>query len=81
MLESLKLTLFRKRMTQAELARRVGVSDTHISRLILGQARCRAALRRRIAEILGVPEGVLFPGRRRIRRRATRNQCEDAAGK
>jgi transcriptional regulator with XRE-family HTH domain len=72
MQEKLKLTLFRKRITQSELAKAVGVSDAQISRIVRGQSRCRAKRRRIIAEFLGLREHEIFS--RHCARKLTRTK-------
>ena len=71
MYEKLKIALYRKNITQRQLACALGVSDAHISRIIRGQSRCRARHRRVIAQFLGVREHELFPHRRARKR----NSC------
>jgi transcriptional regulator with XRE-family HTH domain len=71
MLEKLKVELLRRKISQKELARTLGLSTSHVSRLVRGEARCRARLRRRIAEYLGVPVQKIFM-HRRARHRASR---------
>jgi len=61
MQEKLKLTLFRRQITQSELAKALGVSDAQMSRIVRGHSRCRAKRRRMIAQFLGVSEHELFP--------------------
>jgi transcriptional regulator with XRE-family HTH domain len=43
------------------LAAKVGVSDTLLWRVLRGQRRARPELRRRVAEVLELPEALLFP--------------------
>ena len=74
MLVMLKVELIRQRISQRELAKAIGISDTHVSRLILGQSRCRARLRRKICSFLGVSERQVFPARR------TRKRMSENAG-
>ena len=47
-------------ISQAELARRVGVNASLLSRAERGEVRPWPRLRRAAAEALGVPEAVLF---------------------
>jgi len=61
MQEKLKLTLFRKQVTQSQLAKALGLSDAQMSRIVRGHSRCRAKRRRMIAQFLGVCEQELFP--------------------
>ena len=70
MLVRLKVELMRRRISQRELARAIDISDTHLSRLILGQSRCRARLRRKICSFLGVSEREVFPARRARKRKS-----------
>ena len=69
MLEKLKIELARRQITQTALAKGVQRSDSQISRIVRGQVRCRARLRRLISSYLGVNEHKIFP-RRRSRRRS-----------
>ena len=78
MVEKLKVELLRRKITQKELARTLGLSPSHISRLVRGEARWRARLRRRIAEYLGVPEQKIFMPRR-ARRREKRDHTTNGA--
>jgi transcriptional regulator with XRE-family HTH domain len=71
MLELVKLTLLRKGLSQRQLARNIGISDSQISRIILGHVRCRERFRAKIARELGVRKSDLFPPRR-SRRHGTR---------
>lgn len=48
-------------LTQAELGRRVGISDGQVSRLEAGKHEPPTALRIRLAEALVVPTATLFP--------------------
>jgi DNA-binding XRE family transcriptional regulator len=48
-------------MTQADLARRVGVGRLTILRIERGYRRPKAWERRRIARILGISSSILFP--------------------
>ncbi len=61
-LTELKIALFRRGLSQAALARALGVHPSRVSRLIQGRVPARARERRLIAEALGVPQGQLFPG-------------------
>lgn len=72
MLANLKIELMRRKITQTVLARAVGISNTHMSRIIRGDARCRARLRRAIAQRLGVRETQIFP-RRGVHKRESNN--------
>ena len=51
----LKNKLKEKNITQSELARRIDVSDTTISRYVTGTARPRTLLLNRIAVVLDCP--------------------------
>ena len=76
MLERLKLQLLRRGITQRCIANAIGISEAHLSRIVHGEVRCRARLRRRIAEYLGVPVQKIFMPRR-ARLRASRAVHED----
>lgn len=43
------------------LAFKVGVDPSSLWRILHGQRRARPELRRRIAEVLDLPESILFP--------------------
>lgn len=51
----------KKGIRGAELARRTGIAEPDISRLERGQALVHPGWRKRISEVLGVPEQDLFP--------------------
>jgi len=56
----LKLALFTREITQAELARAIGKSPSHVCRIIRGVVRARKRDRDRIAEFLGARVVELF---------------------
>jgi transcriptional regulator with XRE-family HTH domain len=58
----LKLALEQRRMTQAELAKRLCCTTAHVSRVVRGHITPNANSRKRIAKILGKSEIALFPG-------------------
>jgi len=58
-LKKIKLILLIRGIPQAELARRLGVSEAYISYVITGKRPGREA-RKKIAKILGVAEEELF---------------------
>ena len=64
MLVQLKIALLQRELKQGELARAIGRTPAHVSRLIRGRVRLRARDRRRIASFLGVSETQLFPSTR-----------------
>lgn len=68
MLERLKLHLLRRGLTQRGIAKAIGISEAHLSRIVHGEVRCRARLRRRIAEVLQVRVNEVFPPRRAQKR-------------
>lgn len=68
MLEQLKLHLLRRGITQRYIANAIGISEAHLSRIVHGEVRCRARLRRRIAEVLQVRANEVFPPKRGRRR-------------
>lgn len=72
MLEKLKIELGKKQITQREVARALQLSDSTMSRIVRGEVRCTARLRRLIATYLKVPPTELFP--RRTRHRAARKK-------
>lgn len=47
--------------TQRELARRMGMDETRLSRIVSGKARLFPRERRAIAKALRLPQRVLFP--------------------
>jgi transcriptional regulator with XRE-family HTH domain len=55
----------RRRLTQAELARRAGYSRAYVSRVELGDAEPSARYRAAIARVLEVPEELIFTPERR----------------
>lgn len=65
MLVRLKIALLRRGISQIQLARAIGRTPAHVSRLIRGHVRPRARDRRRIASFLSVSETQLFPCRKR----------------
>ena len=69
-----KTELFKLRITQAELARRLGLSPSRVSRIVNGRFRPRGVERRRIAAFLKMRESRLFPHIRR------RHDSEEARG-
>jgi len=69
MLLNLKIVLLRNKLSQKELAETIGVSESRLSRIVLGRIRPRACERQLIAERLGVRETELF--RRRYHKRAS----------
>jgi transcriptional regulator with XRE-family HTH domain len=56
----LKMALLRKREAQYELAARVGISETRLSRIVQGRAEPTEVERKSIANALGMPEADLF---------------------
>jgi transcriptional regulator with XRE-family HTH domain len=61
MLVQLKIALLRRGLKQSELARAIGRTPAHVSRLIRGHVLPRARDRRRVAIFLGIAEAELFP--------------------
>jgi transcriptional regulator with XRE-family HTH domain len=61
MLVLLKLALLRRGERQYELASRLGIGETRLSRIVRGRVEATPEERARIAEALGVPERELFP--------------------
>ena len=72
MLVRLKVALLKRGLKQGELARAIGRTPAHVSRLIRGHVRIRARDRRRIASFLGVSEARLFPSPTRSTRSTAR---------
>ncbi len=70
MLVRLKIALLRRGISQVELARAIGRTPAHVSRLIRGHVRLRARDRRRIALFLGVAERAIFPCKARQKKRS-----------
>jgi transcriptional regulator with XRE-family HTH domain len=61
MMVLLKLALLRSGEAQYELASRLGIGETRLSRIVRGRVRPTPEERKGIAEELGVPEADLFP--------------------
>lgn len=57
----LKMKLLERPEPQYELAARAGMSETRLSRIIRGRIQPTAEERKKLAEVLGVPEAELFP--------------------
>lgn len=70
MLIHLKIALLQRELKQGDLARAIGRTPAHVSRLIRGRVRLRARDRRRIAGFLGIAESKLFPQRKQNRKSA-----------
>lgn len=58
-----KILMLRKGITQAEIARRLGVSGATVSLVVSGRMRSRR-VEQEIAEALGLPREILWPDRR-----------------
>ncbi len=58
---TLKLTLLERGEHQYEIAARVGVSETRMSRIVRGRLEPTEAERKALARALGVAESELFP--------------------
>jgi len=58
-----KILMLRKGITQAEIARRLGVSSATVSLVVSGRMRSRR-VEQTIAEALGLPREILWPDRR-----------------
>jgi transcriptional regulator with XRE-family HTH domain len=78
MLVRLKVVLLKRGLKQGELARAIGRTPAHVSRLIHGHARLRSRDRRRIASFLGVSAVLLFPSRQRSNRSTVRPESDRA---
>ena len=78
MLVRLKVALLKRGLKQGELARAIGRTPAHVSRLIHGHARLRSRDRRRIASFLGISAALLFPSRTRSTRGTARPESESA---
>jgi transcriptional regulator with XRE-family HTH domain len=79
MLVRLKVVLLKHGLKQGELARAIGRTPAHVSRLIRGHAKPRTRDRRRIACFLGITEAELFPfitSRKRAGRRDRRKAAQ-----
>ena len=48
-------------LTQAQLAKKVGIVETHYQKLEYGSSEPRITLTRKLAKALGVTEAELFP--------------------
>jgi transcriptional regulator with XRE-family HTH domain len=70
MLAQLKIALLQRGVNQGELARAIGRTPAHVSRLIRGRVRLRARDRRRIASFLGIAESKLFPRKKQNKKSA-----------
>jgi transcriptional regulator with XRE-family HTH domain len=68
MLLRLKVAFLKKQVSQKDLCRKIGISETRLSRIIRGHARAHARERRLIARELGVREAEIFPRRRAQKR-------------
>jgi len=64
----LRIELLKRDLTQADLARGIGRSPAHVSRILSGRIRARARDRRRIVQFLGLPKSKLFPNLKRTKR-------------
>ena len=62
MITPLKLARMQKNIKQWRLASLIGISQAELSNYELGHRRCRADLRRKIADVLEVKVDELFPG-------------------
>lgn len=58
-----KILMLRRGITQAEIARRLGVSSTTVSLVVSGRMRSRR-VEQAIAESLGLPREILWPERK-----------------
>lgn len=58
----LKIEFLRRRLAIAEVARRVGCSRQHLSRVISGRADLDDKLARDIALATGIPKGIVLGG-------------------
>lgn len=58
-----KILMLRKGITQAEIARRLGVSGATVSLVVSGRMRSRR-VEQAISEALGLPRELLWPDRR-----------------
>ena len=61
MQETLKMALLRRGQPQYELASRLGIGETRLSRIVRGRVQATAEERLQIADALGVAEKDLFP--------------------
>lgn len=60
MMVSLKLALLRRGEPQYELASRLGIGETRLSRIVRGRVKATPEERTSIANALGLPEADLF---------------------
>jgi transcriptional regulator with XRE-family HTH domain len=58
---NLKAAIELEKISQEELAKQVGVSQSTISRAIAGARKLSPATQARIAKTLGMPESAIFP--------------------
>jgi transcriptional regulator with XRE-family HTH domain len=77
----LKFALFQKQISQAQLAREIGRTPAHVSRIVRGRVKPRARDRRRISSFLGISEAQLFPSLKRTTRSTLRSKSDRACGK
>lgn len=61
MLSTLKTALTLERLSQRSFARRVGIREETLSRVIHGRYRPSSDMKNRIAQVLGRPVKELFP--------------------
>jgi transcriptional regulator with XRE-family HTH domain len=55
-----RVILFRRRVTYAQLAKRIGYSSRHTEKILNGRGVVTKEFARRVSEYLGLPEGELF---------------------
>lgn len=61
MTAALRIALERQERSERWLARKVGVDSSLVHRIINGERRPSDAFKKRAAEVLGIPEELLFP--------------------
>lgn len=67
-MERVRSQLRQRGISQREAARALQVSEFRLSRVLGGRFRARATERRKLADLLGLPLGELFPRRKRRKR-------------
>ena len=58
----LKLLIRGSRLTQTQVAEQAGITEKHLSRLCTGRAGISEMTAQKIADVLGLPEEVLYTG-------------------
>jgi len=75
MLVMLKVELFRRGISQRDLAHAIGTTPARVSRMLHGHQQARARDRRRIAKFLGVREDQIFAAGKERRPKGSGATC------